>query len=404
MKKLLKALVNVLIIMLITLTTIEIILQVAFLSLPQAIIQRMPQYPERYGIQFNTQHGARQYPANEAVDFEVDQFSGDLYQISCLSPIDAVDIEPYRVTYTRNEYGFRTPSNSSDSAQIVIVGDSFTAAESIESPFWANLSESTFVLGLPGSGTIEQSILLEEFGVPNNPAIIILAYFAGNDLTDNQTFSELQKQNQTFADATHQNRILLEYLVTYHLALYIRDILATPTISDCHYPVTAQTSPPTPIAFYDSMVSLLALNKSQLEASLAYQSTTESIIEIAELANIHDAHFVLAYIPQKAEIYWQLLDNTTKDTIVEHLPQNKINPQVTVSVENINDNVDTQRQLLIDLAQTHNFDFIDFTSPLTDAVIDGQQPYFFADTHWNQVGHDIAGEALASFLSQVTLD
>lgn len=273
--------------MLITLTTIEIILQVAFLSLPQAIIQRMPQYPERYGIQFNTQHGARQYPANEAVDFEVDQFSGDLYQISCLSPIDAVDIEPYRVTYTRNEYGFRTPSNSSDSAQIVIVGDSFTAAESIESPFWANLSESTFVLGLPGSGTIEQSILLEEFGVPNNPAIIILAYFAGNDLTDNQTFSELQKQNQTFADATHQNRILLEYLVTYHLALYIRDILATPTISDCHYPVTAQTSPPTPIAFYDSMVSLLALNKSQLEASLAYQSTTESIIEIAELANIH---------------------------------------------------------------------------------------------------------------------
>ena len=180
-------------ILFITFLVIEVILQVVYLNLPQAIIQRMPQYPERYGIQFDTSHGAREYPANEVVNFEVNQFSGDLYQVTCLSPKDAVEIEPYQVNYTRNKHGFRTPDLDQSDAEILFIGDSFTAAESIVTPYWGNLGLSTVVLGLPGSGTIEQQILLNEFGLPHNPNIIVLSYFAGNDLTDNQTFYDLQQ-------------------------------------------------------------------------------------------------------------------------------------------------------------------------------------------------------------------
>lgn len=389
---------------LVTLILVEILLQVFYLNLPQAIIQRMPQYPERYGIQFDTPHGAREYPANEVVNFEVNQYTGDLYQISCLSPLDAVEIEPYTVSYTRDSHGFRTPFISSNNADLVIIGDSFTAAESIQTPYWEGLSESTIVLGLPGSGTLEQKILLEEFGLEHNPDVIVLAYFGGNDLTDNQTFYDLRQQNLSFADKTHQNRTPLDYLVTVHLALFIRDALTPTTDTDCHYPVTVQTDPPTPLAFFDTMVSLLTQGHDTLENSEAYQVTRDSILEIAQLAEDQETELVLMYIPQKAEVYWELLEEEDQQNIVSHLPRyaGVDNPQLTV--EAIEDNLTVQHDLLSELADKHSFHFVDLTPALMESAVNGEPPYFFADTHWNQLGHDIARQILGDKLRQLPLD
>ena len=383
---------------------IEVILQVVYLNLPQAITQRMPQYPERYGIQFDTAHGAREYPPNEVVYFEVNQFSGDLYQVTCLSPKDALPIEPYQVSYTRNEHGFRTPELNQPDAEIVIIGDSFTAAESIISPYWEDLGFSTVALGLPGSGTVEQKILLEEFGLPHNPNIIILAYFAGNDLTDNLVFHNLQQQNLTFADATHQNRSPLEYLVTFHLALFIRDALATPSDTACPYPITVQTQPPTPVAFFDRMVTLLALDQQNLENSDAFNLTQDTIVDIAEAANQANAEFILMYIPQKAELYWNMLNTDDKQNVVKQLEGNQLIEKSNITVDAISNNVLVQKFLLEQLAINEGFHFLDLTPVLQMSAENGTSPYFFSDTHWNQLGHDIAKETLLNLLSQVTLD
>lgn len=396
MAKLLKFFLRAGLMLLITLVILEIALQLAFLQLPQTLIKRMPQYQERYGIRLNTEHGARQYPPKEAVDFEVTSRSGDLYQITCLSAAHIESIEPYRVAYTRDRQGFRNREPWPDDVELVIVGDSFTAAESVRRPYWDGIAESMLVFGLPGSGTLEQKLLLEAFGLPRQPEIAVLAYFGGNDLTDNESFAKLQRAGLTFADKTHQNRNPLDYLVSFHLVLFLRDsILAAG--KDCHYPQAALTEPPTSVAFLDKLIPVLALGESALRASEMYQFTQAAIIEMSAMVQSRGAAFVLMYIPQKAELYWEFLSQETRQFILDRLEE-------PISADQVDANLTVQRQVLASLAAEYGFVFLDLSPSLADAVQQGQSPYFFADTHWNQTGHDIAKAALLKILNQPALD
>jgi hypothetical protein len=401
----LNVILKITLILLITLIAIELVLQVVYLNLPRAITQRMPQFQERYGIQFVTSHGAREYPAHEVVDFQVNQYSGDLFTVSCLSPRDAEDIAPYPVHYTRDAHGFRTPNLDSPNANIVIIGDSFTAAEAIVTPYWENLGYSTLALGLPGSGTLEQKRLLDAFGIDHNPKLIVLAFFGGNDVTDNLIFNDLQQNNLTFADTTHQNRNPLEYLVTFHLALFIKDALTSPPQVDCAYPVIAHTSPPTPVAFFDKMLPMLAFDTDTLSTTEIFQITQQNILDIATTASDIEAEFILMYIPQKAEIYWNHLDDETKAHIVDGLAGNPIIATDDITVSAIDSGLTTQRDLLAQLTTDHNLHFLDLTPTLQSSAYDnGQHPYFFSDTHWNQIGHDLVRNVIIEYIAQLTLD
>lgn len=404
MRKLIKSLIQIIVVMFVTLSLIEMALQLLFLSLPQVITQRMPQYPERYGIQFNTPHGAREYPANEKVDFEVNQYSGDLYQVSCLSLKDSMPIEAYQVTYLRDNHGFRNDEPWADSIDIAIIGDSFTAAETIHTPYWDNLSDKMLILGLPGSGTLEQKLLADYFALPRHPKIVILAYFAGNDLTDNLTFHNLRQAGMTFAEKTHQNRNPLEYLVSFHLALFIRDALTQSThTEDCPYPVEAQTEPPTPLAFFDTMVSTLTISEGELQNTEAFELTSQAIVDLATKVKGIGGEFVLMYIPQKAEVYWNYLDDAAQQAIIAGLPATPLVDSKSNDLS-ITDHLDAQRNLLADLADANDFKMLDLTPFLNDAINQGDSPYFFADTHWNQIGHNIVHQILVDYLSQLAQD
>lgn len=399
MAKLLKFFLRAGLMLLITLVSLEIVLQLALLQLPQTLIERMPQYQERYGIRLNTEHGTRQYPPKEAVDFEVTSRSGDLYRITCLSPAHIESIEPYRVAYTRDRQGFRNREPWPNDVELVIVGDSFTAAESVRRPYWDGIAESMLVFGLPGSGTLEQKLLLEAFGLPRQPEIVVLAYFGGNDLTDNESFAALQR-----AGKTHQNRNLLEYLVSFHLVLFLRDSILAASDDDCHYPQAALTEPPTLVAFFDRLIPALALDESALRASEMYQFTQAAIIEMSAMAQSRGAAFILMYIPQKAELYWKFLSRETRQFILDRLPKHLILGEAPISADQVDANLTVQRQVLASLAAEHGFVFLDLSPSLADAVQQGQSPYFFADTHWNQAGHDIAKAALLKSLNQSALD
>ena len=402
MAKILKIFLRAGLIAFIALVSIEIALQIAFLKLPQALISRMPQYPERYGIRFNTEHGARQYPPNERVDFEVTSASGDLYQNTCLSPAYVESIEPYRVVYTRDRQGFRNNEPWPDEVELVIAGDSFTAAESVRRPYWEGIAESMLVFGLPGSGTLEQKLLLEAFGWPRHPKIAVLAYFGGNDLMDNEKFAELRQAGLTFADKTHQNRNPLDYLVSFHLALLlrdsIRDSIRAASDKPCPYPQTALTDPPTSIAFFDKFIPTLAIEESALRASDMYQLTEAAIIDMAAMVQ-SSAAFVLMYIPQKAELYWDYLDQESKQLILDNLLD-----ELAISAGRVDANLTVQRDAVASLAAEHGFIFLDLKPALAEAIAQGESPYFFADTHWNQVGHDIARRVLLKCVRQLTLD
>ncbi len=377
-----------------TLLILEVGLQLAFLRLPTNLTQRMPQYRERAGFRLETEHGARENPAGEQVNTWVTPFSGDLYKLTCLPTIEAESFKPYRVSYKRDRFGFRNSEPWAENVELVIIGDSFTAAETIQEPFWQGVAESMLVLSFPGSGTLEQTILLQTFGLPRNPEVVVLAYFAGNDLEDNQLFADLRDKGMTFSDHVHLNRGPLEYLVSIHLLLYLRDTLVD-NVSTCHYSQNAITNLLTPIAFYDRMLPILAMDAENLNASETYQTTKSSILSTASELKERGIRFVLMYIPQKAELYWDYLNADAKMTIVK-------SPAIAerqITVDMIDKSISVQRDLLAAMAQSHDIDFLDLTPKLRSAIETGSSPYFFADTHWNQFGHNIARQALREFLN-----
>ena len=374
---------------------LEIAFQLAFLSLPGELIGRMPQYRERSGFALVTDHGARESPAGEVVEISVDQYSGDLFRLTCLSVVHAQFFEPYTVRFTRDQHGFRNEEPWNEDIDLVFLGDSFTAAEAILNPFWTGLSDSLLSLAFPGSGTIEQTLLLEAYGLPLQPDTVVLAYFAGNDLSDNLVFLEMRRQGMSIADRVHQNRSPFEYLVTVHLALYLRDIIHKANINDCHYPQVAGTDPAMPVAFFDEMLPILALDANALRASDMFQATLTSVIEMSQDLKTRGIRFVMMYIPQKAELFWPYLNAESKRAIATHFTE-RVSP---IAPEMIDQNISAQRDLWMSVALEQRIEFLDLTPALRLAIENGNSPYFFADTHWNQLGHDLARQELQKFLN-----
>ncbi len=389
-----KAILRLFLVIVVTVVILEAVLQLAFTLLPTDLTQRMPQYRQRAGFLLRTDHGAREYPAGESVDLLITPQSGDLYRISCLDPAHRESFDPYRVSYIRDGHGFRNPAPWTDDVELVILGDSFAAAESVQAPFWQGLSDSMLVLGLPGSGTTEQALLLNAFGMPRHPELVVLAFFAGNDMTDNLVFSELRGQGLTFADQVYRDRSPLEFLVTVHIALYFRDQVIAST-QDCHYPQLAHTAPPMPVSFFDDMLPMLAMDRDSLRKSKMYEAMAIGLRAMANALRESGVRFLLMYIPQKAEVFWRYLDAEAKQQIVNALREQN----AAITVESIDNNLSTQADLMRDLAAANGIEFMDLTPALRSAIESGSSPYFFADTHWNQHGHNIAGQALRDRLN-----
>ncbi len=396
MRRLLQIVRRATLLLLLSWLLLELCLQLAFPSLPQPLISRMPQYQLRLGFNLDSEHGALEYPAGETVRYTVTEQFGDLYHLTCLSPEAAPPFEAYFVSFTRDNHGFRNVEPWPETVDLVVLGDSFTAAEAIQRPFWQDLADSQLVLGLPGSGTLEQKRLFDAFAAPRQPQTVILAYFGGNDLSDNDFFQAHLATGRSRYDSVFHNHPPGDLLVSLHIFLYLRDALFPAPNGDCHYP----TDPPTEVAFFDRFLPLLALDQETLAESESWQITRASISEMAQVLAARGARLLLLYIPQKAELYWQDLSDTSKEEIVAALREQGKN----VSIEAIDRNLSAQRDLLQAFAAQAGLDSLDLTAALRAAARAGQPPYFFADTHWNQQGHNIARNALLDFLNSSTLE
>jgi len=96
------------------------------------------------------------------------------------------------VTYLADEYGFNNPPDSHRPGEIdvAIVGDSFVhgwcvpAAQTLVGRMRAQLDSTVLGVGLEGSGPLVQLGIEVEYLAPLRPAVVVWAFFEGNDLRD----------------------------------------------------------------------------------------------------------------------------------------------------------------------------------------------------------------------------
>lgn len=393
-------LLRTMLLLLLTALALEAALQIAFVQLPRDIVSRMPQYLERTGFRLNTEHGALENPAWQVVETAITPQFGDMYRISCLSPADAQPMTPYTVSFKRDARGFRNEEPWPDDVDLVVLGDSFTDAELIQAPYWQGISESMLVLAVAGTGTLEQQRYYEAFARPRKPKLVLLAFFAGNDLNNTQRFGDMLRKGQIRRDWAHGGKNPIDYSVIFRLLQYISEATRHVPEESCHYPLIARTDPPTPVAFFRQHLPILSESREALLQSEKFQWTRKSVSEMTEAQRAHDGDLMLMYLPSKPELYWNYLDDASKSSIIA----SESSGYGLRDLDKIDINISVQRDLMRELAEELEIPFLDLTLALSNAIEAGASPYFFADTHWNQAGHDIVRNALLDFLNRTNLE
>jgi hypothetical protein len=340
--------------------------------------------------------------------YDLRQSDGDLYYYmrGKIAPLLADQNHVIaHVHMTTDAHGFRNSLPEKDRYSIVALGDSFTKASGVASPWPQKLAEDTGTdvlnLGEVGLGPQDELKVLQQYGLKKRPQWVILAYFEGNDLYDAASY----EQANPFIVLRFGRYILDQSMDAWHVRRSGGGIVANS--SDYLYPITiAINHKNLEMTFFSYYISWLSVNRATIEASQDYRLAKETILKIRKLSETAETHFLLVYVPSKEHVYLPYLNDTDiRARVYRDVPtiepdkagflqftNEKATPELTRQY------IDDQANLLADFAAANNIRFLNLTPVFQEEADKGAELYYPSDTHWNQLGHDLAAETIYNYI------
>jgi lysophospholipase L1-like esterase len=277
------------------------------------------------------------------------------------------------VAYDRN--GFRNVEDLTR-ADIVAIGDSFVeGAETAQdrttvAALSRLLTLSVANLGQSNYGPQQELVVLERYGLPMSPRVVVWYFFGGNDLRD--------------AGSYESRRASLETLLT---PMYTRSFSrnALRAVARLTTPVRRAPSAFATERAFEFVRSDGTVETQYLDAPEGDWSPDEWDIAAAALSRARDlsesrgADFLVVYIPRKLRVYRGHL-RAAPDSLAETWPLNDL-PEVMAR-----------------WTGDRKIAFLDATVPLRAAVAGGESVYLPDDVHWNAAGHRVVAQAVAGQL------
>jgi hypothetical protein len=309
------------------------------------------------------------------------------------------------VNFSTDGQGFRNALPEKDRYSVVALGDSFTVAANVASPWPQRVTDCTGLdvlnLGGAGLGPQEELEVLREYGLEKRPEWVVMAYFEGNDLYDAAAYD----QANPFIVAR-----LGRYMVTQGLEAWReRGEEPVPTApANYFYPITVTINGvDLEIAFFSGYMAWLGAREELIRPSENYRLAQEAILEAKALSEAAEARLLLVYIPTKEHVYLPYLDDRDMLTgIFSDVPTLALDEDgfiqftnQTATVEVTNQYRDDQAKLLADFAAEQDIAFLDLTATFQAEAADGIELYYPFDTHWNQQGHDLAAQTIGLYLA-----
>ena len=343
--------------------------------------------------------------------YELRQSDGDLFhymsgKIVPLSPDeDQVVAHVHMIT---DADGFRNSPPEKETYSIVALGDSFTRASGVASPWPQKLAEYTgsevLNLGDVGFGPQDELKVLRQYGLEKQPQWVILAYFEGNDLYDAASY----EQATPFILFRFGRYILGQSIDAWHESRSAS--ASTAVISDYLYPITMTINhKELEMVFFSSYISWLSLSREAIAASQNYHLVRETILQMQELSEAAGANFLLVYLPSKPHVYLPYLnDPETATRVFADVPAIELDDtgflqfrNRTATPELVRQYMDDQAILLADFAAEQHIRFLDLTPIFQEEAGAGAELYYSFDTHWNQLGHDLAAETINLYIKGI---
>jgi len=287
----------------------------------------------------------------------------------------------YDVLVRWDQNGFRNASDMTQ-AEIVVIGDSFVEAamapfEQIASSVLAGeLDLSVMNLGTGGYGPQEELAILERFGLPARPRIVIWVFYEGNDLMNYHQYRFVMADWDGWV-SKHRSYPARSFLPN---ALEATARVTRPENTDRSLAISRAgvLKPPSRMQGQTMYFGYQCppLTRADRSALLGFAH----ILRKAKRAcDAQDAKLLLTFAPNKWRVH---LDSITPG------------PNSELSQWTINDLPDR----LGGIARIEGVDFLDLTPPLRAASASGHVTYYLDDAHWNATGNRSAAIAIADVL------
>lgn len=351
--------------------------------------------------------------------------------------------------YRTNELGFRGTGPVKRNYPLVAIGDSFTGASNVESP-WPDvlgqrLNIDVLNLGLPGGGgPYREVVALRDLGVSRRPKIIVMGYFEGNDLMDCgceiEPYNKLpirKTYNEWFlADLPSFGIELYERLVapsrnvlrrTYAKLLPPRRLIPVPIREpgpplkelprDFIYPIELKIGDRAlQMALARHYVSIMGLSPLEICTSRNLWIAGLSFLLAKKRAVEAGAQLLVAYFPSKERVYWPLIEQNPhlKNRVLEDQqfllvnddgclakkPIGKGHVPTETLARRIHLHRNAQRDSVRQVAAGLQVHFVDLSAVFEQVAREGTEVYYPYDTHWNQKGHELAAQTIASYIQR----
>lgn len=366
---------------------------------------------------------------------------GDLVEMAIIpSDVSMATVNRYPVRTDRE--GFRNAATR-DPIAIAALGDSFTDSLMlpVEQAWPARLEQILRIpvqnYGIAGFGPQQELYVLQDYAIQHHPHVVVVAYFAGNDIFDAESFAKFE---QSGIEGGEMSGWRIKKVVARYETLYTYTLLRVAFHGVLHkgkvkHPahsgqdrvgVPAQSSGPvtsSPAYFDRGMFRIpvqghnisfalmppylrtLTYSREALEARTGWQLTQAAYQGMKRLTDREGARMVVMFIPFKSQLYLPLLERSFS---IEDLNRDfkfyfREN-QTDADVKTMSTNRLAQNEMMHRLCDETGMLFLDLTPALQHQIELGNTVYFPDDAHWNSAGHEVAARELAEFLRQHHLD
>lgn len=268
-------------------------------------------------------------------------------------------------SFSADRHGFRNPEDR-DSADIILLGDSMLvgalvdAEKTVSARLDALLPDSVMQVALIGIGLQQQHHLLRDSGIDVSGRTVVQFVFEGNDLLDSRTH-----RNAGQAPTDQPPNSLFFGLWN----------IATRATGRSDDPASFDSC-----RIDDTLYTFLWTDRSFKDHLSEIGPVKEAISAFAEEMAQRGANFHLVYVPTKFRVLADLCS----------FPDGS-------RLGNIPDHLSPLREDMRSWAQDAGIDLLDLTIPLQAAARAGSIPWFWGDTHWNEIGHTVVADHLAQW-------
>lgn len=366
---------------------------------------------------------------------------GDIVRMGYV-PAAVSDGTFHQFAFQTDDEGFRN-ARVRERIDIAALGDSFTDAMTlaIDEAWPTRLERQTGMAvqnyGTAGFGPQQELLTLKEYAGRHHPRIVVLAYFAGNDLFDAEAFDEFTRTDGAVRRPVQgwqikgvvsraDNWFLVSALRatgTWLSKLERAEARADATAPGGGSDRSRPTSTAEPLASRDGVafdrgmfsasvnghglrwafmppyLNTLTMTERELAARRGWMLTKQTIAEMQDFSRGIGARFVVMFLPFKSQVYLPWLAQSPaaphlSSDLKFYLPDNPGTPDVTAMLRNRL----AQNRLMRQFCDERGIALLDTTDALTARFLDGENVYFPDESHLNETGHAVVADALAAYL------